>query len=204
MSRNRALEIKNTVGQREEHVGKDHQPTECIEDAGQLSPHQCDGPHAEADQAPEGEKKLGFQPSMIYEVPHDPSPCWLIVGDKGWQHAPPMVGLFTLFIRLGIMHKLGADADETLKLAKDGKIKIGTGTEYAGNRDCSYISQAWKGIQVILKHGMEIFYEKMEDNYPKDLPNRGPSLHDDFGPVNFSQRSPEEAMPHWYREKYWK
>ena len=64
MSRNRALQIENAIGQREEHVGNDHQPAECIEDAGQLSPHQCDGPHAKADQAPEGEKKLGFEASI--------------------------------------------------------------------------------------------------------------------------------------------
>jgi len=161
------------------------------------------------------EHQLGFQPSQIYEVPHDQSPCWLIVGDKGWQHAPPMVGLFTLLIRVGFMHKLGDLSEQTLQKAKSGKIKIGDSSGYAGNRDCSYISQAWNGIQAILKHGLEIFHEKIEENYPEDLPKRGASLHDAFGPVNFtsaatkkdSQGNPigaKKAMPHWYREEYWK
>lgn len=150
------------------------------------------------------EKKLGFQPSRIYEVPHDDSPCWLIVGDKGWQHAPPLVGLYTLFIRLGFMHEQGKSADVTLNSAKDGKVQIGDNSDYAGNRDCSYISQAWVGIQAILKHSLEIFHPKMEDNYPKDLPEKGASLHDGYGPVSFSRKIPKEAMPHWYREKYWK
>jgi len=159
------------------------------------------------------EAKMGFQPSQVYEVPHDGSPCWLVVGDKGWQHAPPMVGLFTLMIRVGFMHKLGDSADATLKRAKDGKIKIGDSSGYAGNRDCSYIASSWKGLQAILKHGIDIFYSKMEENYPKDLPKRGASLHDAFGPVNFTSAftvkngkpsGARKAMPHWYRAKYWK
>ncbi len=160
------------------------------------------------------EAKMGFQPTRIYEVPNKSAPCWLIVGDKGWQHAPPMVGLFTLVIRVGFMHQLGDSADTTLQKAKDGKIKIGTDSGYAGNRDCAYISSAWKGIQAILKHGLDIFYEKMKDNYPADLPKRGASLHDQFGPVNFTSAATKKnargdwtgsrkAMPHWYREKYW-
>jgi len=151
------------------------------------------------------EAKMGFQPSQVYEVPHADGPCWLVVGDKGWQHAPPMVGLFTLMIRVGFMHKPGDTADATLKKAKDGKIKIGDSTGYAGNRDCSYISQAWKGLQVILKHGVEIFHDTIEENYPKDLPNKCGSLHDNLGPVNFAKNAAvKKAMPHWFRTKYWK
>jgi hypothetical protein len=150
------------------------------------------------------EAKLGFEPSQIYEVPHEEGPCWLIVGDKGWQHAPPMVGLYTLFIRVGIMHSLGDTADKTLKRTREGKIKIGDSSSYAGNRDSSYIKSAWKGIETILKHGLDIFYEKMADNYPRDLPKRGASLHDAYGPVNFTAGHPKKAMPHWYRDKYWK
>ncbi len=161
------------------------------------------------------EEKMGFASrTKIYEVPHQNSPCWLIVGDKGWQHAPPMVGLFTLIIRVGFMHKLGESADQTLQRAKEGKIKIGDNTSYAGNRDCSYIAQAWAGIQAILKHGLNIFYPEMSDNYPEDLPRRGASLHDAFGPVNFTlaatrkdgQGNPtgaKKAMPRWYEDKYW-
>jgi hypothetical protein len=44
----------------------------------------------------------------------------------------------------------------------------------------------------------------MIENYPKDLPNRGKSLHDHFGPVSFSQKLPAQAMPHWYRDEIWK
>lgn len=151
------------------------------------------------------EELMGFEPSQVYEVPHKGGPCWLIVGDKKWQIAPPMVGLYTLFIRVGFMHTPGDSAEATLKKAKEGKIKIGDSTGYAGNRDCSYISQAWKGIQVILKHGVEIFHDSIEENYPKDLPDKVGSLHDYLGPVNFAKNaSVKKAMPHWFRAKYWK
>ena len=149
------------------------------------------------------EKKLGFKKSKIHQVEHEKVPCWLIIGDKSWQHAPPLVGFFTLFIRLGFMHNLERKVDETLQLAKEEKIKIGSSTSYAGNRDSSYIKQAWEGLQVLFKHNLGVFHEKMEDNYPQDLPNRGPSLHDHYGPVNFSKKCPKEAMPHWYRSEIW-
>lgn len=150
------------------------------------------------------EEKLGFAPSKVYAVEHKESPCWLIVGDKRWQHAPPMVGFFTLFIRLGFMHEAGADVDATLERAKKGEIQIGDNTSYAGNRDCSYIKESWKGLTLLFKHSIGIFHEKMEENYPEDLPKRGPSLHDAYGPVNFSKKTPAKAMPHWYREEIWK
>ena len=151
------------------------------------------------------EAMLGFEPSQVYEVPHSGGPCWLVVGDKRWQIAPPMVGFYTLFIRLGFAHTPGESAEETLKKAHDGKIKIGDNTSYAGNRDASYIKQAWKALQVLLKHSVEIFHPTIEENYPKDMPSKVGSLHDYLGPVNFAKNaSVKKAMPYWFREKYWK
>lgn len=151
------------------------------------------------------EAVLGFQPSKVYEVPHSDGPCWLIVGDKGWQHAAPMVGFFTLFIRVGIAHTAGQPYAETLRLAREGKIVIGTGEHgYAGANDCKYIQQSQKGLDVILKHGLKVFHPTIQENYPPDLPQRGASLHDAYGPVNFTSGSPKKAMPHWYREEIWK
>jgi hypothetical protein len=149
---------------------------------------------------------VGFQPSRVYEVPYTNGPCWLIVGDKAWQHAPPLVGLYTLLIRVGYMHQPGDSVDDTLQKAKDGQIKIGDSTRYAGNKDCSYISQAWRGIQVILKHGLKVFHDTIEENYPADVAKRDPShgLHNYYGPVNFTKGSPKKAMPYWYRDEIWK
>lgn len=151
------------------------------------------------------EKQLGFQPSKVYEVPHNGAPCWLVLGDKRWQIAPPMVGFFTLFIRLGFAHTPGETFEETLQKAKSGKIKIGEDASYAGNRDASYIKSAWKALEVVLEHGVKIFHPTIEENYPKNLPETCGSLHDSLGPVNFAKNAQvKKAMPFWFREDYWK
>jgi hypothetical protein len=151
------------------------------------------------------EKQLGFQPSRVYEVPHDGAPCWLVVGDPRWQIAPPMVGFFTLFIRLGFAHTPGEAHNVTLQKAKDGKIKIGDGDHYAGNRDASYIKSSWKALEVLLQHGVQIFHPTIEENYPKDLPDKCGSLHDSLGPVNFAKSAEvKKAMPFWFRPEFWK
>lgn len=150
------------------------------------------------------EEKLGFSPSKVFAVEHPDSPCWLVLGDKRWQHAPPLVGFFTLFIRVGFMHETTLSVDETLRKAKVGEIKIGSSSGYAGNLDCSYIKESWKGLQALFKHNTSIFHATMEENYPEDLPRRGASLHDAYGPVNFTKKTPAKAMPHWYREEIWK
>jgi len=151
------------------------------------------------------EAKLGFQPSQIFEVAHPESPCWLILGDKNWQLAAPLVGFFTLFIRLGIAHNPDITVEATLEQAKEGKITIGDdqGRGYAGSNDSTYIQQAWRGLELLFQHGIKIFHPTIEENYPEDLPKRGASLHDHFGPVNFSGKQAAKAMPFWYREEIW-
>lgn len=154
------------------------------------------------------EQQIGLDPTVIYQVPHPQAPCWLLVGDKGWQHAPPMVGFFTLFIRLGFAHILGEKAADTLQKAREGKIRIGDGMSYAGNRDAGYVASSWPAIEKLLDRGLEIFHPRMEDNYPAHLRTKG--LHDYFGPVHFTRgiTSPRanarQAMPFWYRDEIWK
>jgi len=146
------------------------------------------------------ERQLNLRPSEIHQVENKNGPCWLVLGDAGWQHSPTMISLYTLFIRLGCFHTPGAKLEDTLKLAKSGKIKIGQ-SGYAGNNDGSYVKQGWKGIELILKHGMGIWHPKQADNYPMSLRDAG--LHDNYGIVNFTAKRPLETMPHWYRKEIW-
>ena len=146
--------------------------------------------------------QLGFQPTQIFVVPHKDGPCWLILGDRRWQLAPTMISFYTLLIRIAFYHKPGTPFLKTIGLAEKGKIKIGEGSGYAGNRDCSYVKSARKGIDAILKHGASIFFDKMEENYPENLLKNG--LHDSYGIVNFTQGLPKRNMPHWYRKEVWK
>jgi hypothetical protein len=145
------------------------------------------------------EAQMGLVPSQVFPVEHSDGPCWLVVGDKGWQHAPPLVGLYTLFIRVGFFHTLGETFETTLQKAKDGKIQIGDDGRYAGNRDTNYIRSAWPGIEIILQHGLDVFHPEMKDNYPQDLPQKCGNLHDNLGPVNFTAGRARRAMPRWYK-----
>lgn len=148
------------------------------------------------------EESLGFENfTEIYQVENKESPCWLLIGDAGWQHAPTMISLYTLFIRLGCFHKPGDTLKKTLSRAEKGSIKIGSDSEYAGNNDCKYVKQGRKGIDVILKHGLDVFHPKQIDNYPKNLKENG--LHDNYGIVNFTARRPEKVVPYWYRKEIW-
>lgn len=148
------------------------------------------------------EEQLGFDNlTEIYQVENEEGPCWLLIGDGGWQHAPTMISLYTLFIRLGCFHQLGDSLQDTLKRAEKGEIKIGDSGSYAGNKDCSYVKQGRKGIDVILKHGLGVFHAEQTDNYPKTLKENG--LHDNYGIVNFTAKRPEKVIPHWYRKEIW-
>lgn len=147
------------------------------------------------------EEAMGFTPSEIFTVDNEKSPAWLIVGDPGWQHAPTMISLYTLFIRLGCFHNPGDTLEQTLKRAEKGEIKIGDSGNYAGNKDCSYVKQGRKGINVILKHGLKVFHDKQIENYPETLKANG--LHDNYGIVNFTAKRPEKVVPHWYRKEIW-
>jgi hypothetical protein len=142
------------------------------------------------------EKKIGLEPSRIFEVPYDGSPCWLVIGDKRWQIAPPMLGFFTLFIRIGFAHPVGESYESTLEKCKDGKIKIGDGG--AGCNDPGYIKQSWKGLQALLTHGLDTFHPDIESNYPKELPAQL-DLHNSAGPVNWTAGQAKKAMPRWYK-----
>ena len=144
------------------------------------------------------EKVLGFQPSKIWQVEHQAAPCWLIVSDKRWQIAPPLLGIFTLFIRLGTAHTLGESYEETLKKCREHKIKLAE-AGVAGSNDPGYIQHSWKGIEALFAHKLDNFYPTIEENYPADLPKRGVSLHDALGPVNWTKGHARKAMPQWYK-----
>ncbi len=147
---------------------------------------------------------MGLEPTQIYQVEHAEGPCWLVVGDKGWQLAPPQLGLYTLLLRVGLAHQLGDSCADTLKRGREGKIKFDDGsTGYAGNRDGNYIKTAWKGVSAILQHGTKIWHPEIQNNYPVGLKEKL-SFHDDVGPVSYSQEIPKKFMPFWYRKEVWK
>jgi len=147
------------------------------------------------------EQKLNFRPSYIEPVTHDKGPCWVVLGDRRWQLAPPLISLYTLLIRVGCAHISGDTLETTLDKAVKGELRITETDSTAGNRDANYIREGMRGIQTILKHGLSIFYPLIQENYPTSLLKAG--LHDNMGIVSFSNQKPIEAMPFWFRTGIW-
>lgn len=147
------------------------------------------------------DRALGFRPTQIYPVPHEGGPCWMILADGRWQHAPTMVSLFSLFVRVGCFHKPGDTLETTISRAAEGEVKVGDSSHYAGNKDGSYVKSGRKGIDCILEHGLGVFHDSQMENYPPELKDKG--LHDNYGIVNFTAGRPKSVMPHWYRREIW-
>lgn len=157
------------------------------------------------------EEQLGFNRTEIHQVKGTKNgpPTWLILGDKKWMHAPTLLSLYSILIRVGYYHNAGGEFMRTLEMTRDGELGNG-GIDpddlfddgAAGSNDATYVKQAWKGIEVILKHGIEVFYDDMIDNYPSDVTTH--VLHDSYGIVNFTAKRPEKRMPRWYRKSLWK
>ena len=156
------------------------------------------------------DKQMGFTPSEICVVKgkRGAPPTWLVLGDKRWMHAPTLLSLYSILIRVGYYHNAGGNYMRTLEMMKAGELGVkgdeddDMGESAAGCNDTSYISQAWEGIQVILKHGVKVFHEDMIKNYPDDVSTN--VLHDKYGIVNFTKRYPEKRMPEWYQKSFWK
>jgi len=153
------------------------------------------------------DRQLGFRPTKIHRVKHTKGACWLILADRRWMLAPPLLSMYSLLTRVGYYHNPGGDHKYTLEAMKNGELGGCQGEDdydfdSAGSNDAKYVGQAWKGIQAILKYGADIFHSTMLDNYPvtSDFEN----FHDQYGIINFTKAKPKKDMPEWYASKYWK
>jgi len=124
------------------------------------------------------EAKLGFKKSTIEEVDgiiHNGVKCkgkiFLIVGDKKWMHAPPLISLFSLYIRIGLFHIKGSSYDDTIGRVKKGKESSFFGFKYRTNisgvraNDPSYLRSTRKLRLLIMEHGIKLFSKEMKNNY---------------------------------------
>ena len=143
------------------------------------------------------EKKLGLFRTKIAKCTNAPdnyqSGVYLYRGSGMWLNSPPMLSLYSLFIRIGFCHKVGTDFVETLDAVQNGKIP-----PYQRN-DKNQLTQSRDGINAILKLGYrKFFYKDTEKNYPAvDIM----TMHNYFGIVGFTQmlkNGDSNEMP-----KYW-
>jgi len=137
------------------------------------------------------------------------SGVWILTGSKRWMKSPPMISLYTLLIRIGLVHKIGDSFEKTLNRIKYGKVRPYNWRPVKNNgykpvNDQNFLRSGRKGIEIILKHGdRRIFHSQIQQNYPpnnyRGKPFSTHTLHEDCGIVGFSQGKTKKNFPHWHR-----
>lgn len=118
---------------------------------------------------------------------------WLLESHKRWMIAPPMLSMYTLLLRLGLVHYV-ADSQEATML----KIETGVTKPY-GSKDKSQMKAARIGMARILQLGdQRIFSNDIKKNYSISIPLN--YMHDHMGIVGFSKRYTSRHCPQWHKE----
>lgn len=116
---------------------------------------------------------------------------WYIEGSKRWMNSPPMISLYTLFIRIGFGHTIGQEFQKTLDdIIANKKLAY-------QRQDCSRLCNAKTGIDKILKYGdQKIFYKDMKKNFP-DVDTS--TMHNNMGICGFTGEYTKKIVPYWHR-----
>ena len=141
------------------------------------------------------------------------SGVWLLDGSKRWMKSPPMMSLYTLLIRIGLVHTLGDSHKKTLRMIKNGKLlpynwkedRINkNGTTHHSDNDRDFLRKGHRALSMIMKHGdRRLFFRDIKNNYPEKNQN-GYSfsthhIHERCGLVGFPKKETKTEFPHWHR-----
>jgi hypothetical protein len=128
-------------------------------------------------------------PSVLYQK----ASVWILNGSKRWMIAPPMISLYTLFIRIGFVHTKGRSYKTTLKKLLSGELE-----PYYCAEDDEQLEGCEKAIQHILLHGdRSLFHRDIRKNYPADFDIE--TLHDSSGIASYAMKATQEQFPFWHR-----
>lgn len=132
----------------------------------------------------QAEAKLGLFRTKISVCDSPPEKykngVYLFRGSGMWLNSPPMLSLYSLFIRLGFCHTAGDNFMDTIDKIQSGKL-----TPYQSN-DKDYVTRSREGIDAIFNLGYrKFFYKDTEKNYPSDIDIH--TIHNYFGIVGFTQ-----------------
>jgi hypothetical protein len=128
------------------------------------------------------------------------SGVYMFEGSSRWMISPPMLSLYTLLLRCGLIHTKGEDFDKTCEEIISGKRQLigDKGKRQSGCYDDVYLKNSQPGIKSIVEHGYaRLFYKDAARNYPNTI--KTSAMHDRCGIVGFSQKKIKEEMPYWYR-----
>jgi len=143
-------------------------------------------------------KKLKMKPTKIFEAEspirkYAKSGVYVTEGSARWMNSPPLLSMYTLLMRIGLVHNVGVDCMETVNGILLGKISPYRAT------DKTQLKNAIKGINNILEVGYrKFFYIDDEKNYPKNAIID--TMHNSCGIVGFSNGMSNRVVPYWHRK----
>lgn len=125
---------------------------------------------------------------------------FMFEGSRRWINAPPMLSLYTLFLRMGFSHTLGDPYEKTIEGIKQGEIK-----PYQ-RKDGQWYKSAEPAFQKILRVGdRRIFHRDIQSNYPRQF--QIDTIHNRLGIIGFATdmlyKAVGEAVlvPYWHYQK---
>lgn len=117
---------------------------------------------------------------------------YLFEGSGRWLNSPPMISLYTLFIRLGF----GYTSDVTFQ--KFLEELVAEKREAYQKIDRRRLMEAIKGINRILDRGdRNIFHNDIRLNYPAEI--KTTTMHNTLGICGFSNNKTKKLFPSWHR-----
>lgn len=118
---------------------------------------------------------------------------WLLESHKRWMISPPMLSMYTLMLRIGLVHTIGDEADFSML-----KVQMGFTKGYQ-RYDKGQMKAAQKGVDRILRLGdKKIFSNNMKENYSPFVPLK--YMHNYMGIVGFSKKYTKHYMSQWHKE----
>lgn len=147
------------------------------------------------------EKRLGIKKTIFFECKDPPrgyeTGVFLLQGSKRWIYSPPMISLYSLLIRIGLLHDLNDRYLTTLE-----KIKIGALKPYQ-KFDKKWLLEAQGAMEKIFSIGdRKIFSKDIRKNYPKEM--LMDTVHNRLGIMGFANEiisrthNSTVLVPHWH------
>jgi len=141
------------------------------------------------------EKALKMSRTQVYSVTNllpqfKKSGAYVYEAARRWQNSPPLISLYTLLIRVSLVHTAGQPYTDTIDKVCKGEIE-----PYLCD-DRWQLQSAKTGLNWIIKIGdKKLFSQEQKDNF-KDV---GVStMHNNCGICGFSNKEVQKQFPTWY------